>query len=129
MQIQKKTCKNRASQLKIGPSNFDKALVHIYIYIFKTFEIRNFLPYCSSMCYLLDCNSHGLRTPGEEIAFTARPKIKFKSQMFRHGRSKFRLPDRPKFSGFFDLFLNWVSVVRGNSTSGSLKLPTWLKTP
>ena len=30
---------------------------------------------------------HGLRTPGEEITFTARPKIKSQSQIFRYGRS------------------------------------------
>ena len=27
---------------------------------------------------------HGLRTPREEIAFTARPKIQSQSQIFRH---------------------------------------------
>ena len=32
---------------------------------------------------------HGLRTPGEEIVFTARPKIKSQSQIFRYGRSIF----------------------------------------
>ena len=55
---------------------------------------------------------HGLRTPGEEIAFTSRPKINSHSQIFRYGRSIFCLPHRPKFSGFFDLCLHWVSVVR-----------------
>ena len=51
--------------------------------------------------------------PGEEIAFTARPKINSHSQMFRYGRSIFCLPHRPKFSDFFGLCLHWVSVVRG----------------
>ena len=55
---------------------------------------------------------HGLRTPREEIAFTARPKIHSHSQIFRYGRSIFCLPHRPKFSDFFDLCLHWVSVVR-----------------
>ena len=55
---------------------------------------------------------HGLRTPGEEIAFTARLKIKSQSQIYRYGRSIFCLPHRPKFSYFFDLCLHWVSVVR-----------------
>ena len=55
-------------------------------------------------------SDHGLRTPREEIAFTARPKIH--SQIFRYGRSIFCLPHRPKFSDFFDLCLHWVSVVR-----------------
>ena len=53
---------------------------------------------------------HGLRTPGEEIAFTARPKIH--SQILKYGRGIFCLPHRPKFSDFFDLCLHWVSVVR-----------------
>ena len=55
--------------------------------------------------------THGLRTPGEEIAFTARPKINSHSQIFRYGRSIFCLPHRPKFSDFFNLCLHWVSVV------------------
>ena len=57
---------------------------------------------------------HGLRTPREEIAFTARPKIHSHSQVFRYGQSIFCLPHRPKFSDFFDLCLHWVSVVREN---------------
>ena len=55
---------------------------------------------------------HGLRTPGKEIAFTARPKIKSQSQIYSCGRSIFFLPHRPRFSGFFELCLHWVSVVR-----------------
>ena len=55
---------------------------------------------------------HRLRTPGEEIALTARPKINSQSQIFRYGQSIFCLPHRPKFSDFFDLCLYWVSVVR-----------------
>ena len=34
---------------------------------------------------------HGLRTPREEIAFTARPKIHSHSQIFRYGRSGYIL--------------------------------------
>ena len=56
-------------------------------------------------------NKHGLRTPSEEIAFTARPKIQSQSQIFRYGRSIFCLPHWPKFSDFFDFCLHWVSVV------------------
>ena len=56
---------------------------------------------------------HGLRTPREEIAFTARPKIQSQSQIFRYGGSIFCLPHRPNFSDIFDLCLHWVSVVRG----------------
>ena len=55
---------------------------------------------------------HGLRTPREEIAFTARPKIHSQSQIFRYGWSIFCLPHRPNFSDIFDLCLHWVSVVR-----------------
>ena len=55
---------------------------------------------------------HGLRTPREEIAFTARPKIHSHSQIFRYGGSIFCLPHRPNFSDIFDLCLHWVSVVR-----------------
>ena len=53
----------------------------------------------------------GLRTPGEEIAFTAWPKINFHSQIFRYCRSIICLPHWPNFSDFFDLYLHWVSVV------------------
>ena len=55
---------------------------------------------------------HGLQTPREEIAFTARPKIHSQSQIFRYGRSIFCLPHQPNFSDIFDLCLHWVSVVR-----------------
>ena len=51
---------------------------------------------------------HGLQTPGEEIAFTARPKINSDSQIFRYGRSIILSAHQPKFSDFFDLFLHWV---------------------
>ena len=59
-----------------------------------------------------DKMNHRLRTPGEEITFTARPKIKSQSQILRYGRSIFCLPHRPKNSDFFDLCPHWVSVVR-----------------
>ena len=55
---------------------------------------------------------HGQRTPREEIAFTARPKIHSHSQIFRYGRSIFCLPHWPNFSDIFDLCLHWLSVVR-----------------
>ena len=55
---------------------------------------------------------HGLRTPREAIAFTARPKIRSHSQIFRYGGSIFSLPHRPNFSDIFDLCCHWVSVVR-----------------
>ena len=55
---------------------------------------------------------HGVRTPREEIAFTARPKIQSQSQIFRYGRSIFCLPHRPNISDIFDLCLHWLSVVR-----------------
>ena len=65
--------------------------------------------------------THGLRTPREEIAFTARPKIQFQSQIFRYGRIIFCLPHWPKFSDFFDLYLHWVSLVRGHASTSPLK--------
>ena len=55
---------------------------------------------------------HGLRTPGEEIVFTAQPKIKSQSQIFRCLPSMFCLPHWPKILDLFDLCLHWVSVVR-----------------
>ena len=55
---------------------------------------------------------HGLRTPREEIAFTARPKIQSQSQISRYGGSIFCLPHRPNFSDVFDLCHYWLSVVR-----------------
>ena len=64
---------------------------------------------------------HGLRTPREEIAFNARPKIHSHSQIFRYGRSIFCLPYRPNFSDIFDLCLHRVFVVRGNVHS----ITTW----
>ena len=56
---------------------------------------------------------HGLRTPREEIPFTARPKTQSQSQIFRYGGSIFCLPHRTNFPDIFDLCLHWVSVVRG----------------
>ena len=55
---------------------------------------------------------HGLRTPREEIAFTARPKIHSHSQIIKYGQSIRCLPHWPNFSDIFDLCLHWVSVVR-----------------
>ena len=55
---------------------------------------------------------HKLRTPGEEITFTAWPKINSYSQIFSYGPSIFCLPHQPKISDFFDLCLHWVSIVR-----------------
>ena len=58
---------------------------------------------------------HGLRTPREEIAFTARLKIHSHSQIFRCGRSMSCLPHRFIFSDIFDLCLHSVSVVRAKN--------------
>ena len=70
--------------------------------------------------------SHGLRTPREEIAFNARPKIQSQSQIFRYSGSIFCLPHRPEFSGFFDFCLHWVSVVRDYNHCQIWK-PFWLR--
>ena len=40
---------------------------------------------------------HGLRTPGEEIAFTTRPKIHSHSQIFRYAEAKFVCHISPNF--------------------------------
>ena len=42
-------------------------------------------------------SAHGLRTPREEITFTAWPKIHSHSQIFRYGRNIFCLPHRANF--------------------------------
>ena len=63
--------------------------------------------------------NHGLQTPREEIAFTARPKIQSQSQIYRYGRSIFCLPHRPKFSDIFDFCLHCVSVVRAYTLADS----------
>ena len=65
-----------------------------------------------------DDKNHGLRTSGEEIPFTAQPKINSQSKIFRYSRSMFCLPHRPKFSDFFDLCFHWVSVVRDKNHQG-----------
>jgi hypothetical protein len=75
-------------------------------------KLQNGLCSCIFWSNLWHTMKYRLRTPGEEIAFTARPKIKSQSQMFRYGQSIFCLPHRPKISDFFDLCLHWVSVVR-----------------
>ena len=40
---------------------------------------------------------HGLATPRQELAFTARQKIQSQSQIFRYSRSIFRFPIGPFF--------------------------------
>ena len=56
---------------------------------------------------LYQASYHRLLTLGEEIAFTAQPKINFHYQIFSYGQSISCLPYRPKFSDFY-----WVSVAR-----------------
>ena len=45
----------------------------------------------------LDLSTHGLRTPGEEIAFTARPKIHSHSQILGTAEAYFVCHIGPKF--------------------------------
>ena len=54
----------------------------------------------ATILYNLGVN-HGLRKPGEEIAFIAQPKIYSRSQILRYCRSIFCLPHRPKFQKYF----------------------------
>ena len=115
----------------LGPNN-NKAIIRFYPYddhqdrgacqIWKVILESRHCVYLTTLQLLIftlaqtisnsNSNIHGLRTPGEEIAFTAWPKIKSQSQIFRYGRSIFCLPHRPNFSDIFDLCLHWVSVVR-----------------
>ena len=74
---------------------------------------------------LMQRQYHGVRTPGKEITLTARPKIKSQSQIYRYGQSIFCLPHRPKLSGFFDLCVHWVSVVREREIPDSICNMTW----
>ena len=75
------------------------------------FFLYNFGIFFYSLIGWLHSN-HGLRTPREEIAFTARPKIQSQSQIFRYGQSIFCLPQLPNFSDIFYLCLHWESAVR-----------------
>ena len=98
-----------------GPILYDVATSSIFDDEIRSFLLSS-LPPRNLDNQLVRCN-HGLRTPREEIAFTARPKIQSQSQIFRYGRSIFCLPHRPNFSDIFDLCLHWVSVVRENCYS------------
>ena len=53
-------------------------------------------------------STHGLQTPREEIAFTARPKIQSQSQIFRYGI--FCLPHWPNFSDTYLWFMPSLGV-------------------
>ena len=86
-------------ECQIWNSNFKWYLKDVY-------EIRKW-----AQKFIL-CAKSRTTAPGEEIAFTARPKIHSLSQIFRYGQSIFCLPHRPNFSDIFDLCLHWVSVVR-----------------
>ena len=76
---------------------------------YKWFKFQHHLPPCGVnvlsselTCVPIKEWDQGLRMPSEEIVFTAQPKIKSQSQIFRYGRSIFCLPHQPKFSDFFD---------------------------
>ena len=88
--------------------NIDFILWHTQLNVCAE-NVKSWVFYFTFQAYTLP---HGLRTPSEEIAFTARPKIHSHSQILRCGRSIFCLPQWPKFSDIFDLCLHWVSVVR-----------------
>ena len=76
-------------------------------------EMTVLLSVQASQTVVREWENHGLRTPREEMVFTARPKIHSHSQIFRYGSSIFCLPHRPNFSDIFDFCLHWVSVVGG----------------
>ena len=58
----------------------------------------------------LDTN-HGLRTPGEEIAFTARPKIESQSKIYRCSQSIFCLPLLLNILCIFGDVLGWCGYL------------------
>ena len=51
--------------------------------------------------------ANGLRTPIDEIAFTARPKINSHSQIFRYGQSIFCLPHLIHINAI-SFFISWI---------------------
>ena len=53
---------------------------------FLAVSVPFFFRFCHSL--VSDRQIHGLRTPGEEIAFTAQPKIQSQSQIFRYSQVK-----------------------------------------
>ena len=87
-------------------TNIEKVF-SVLFWTFLPFFVMLMIPYGENVHTI-----HGLRTPRQEIAFTAQPKIQSQSQIFRYGRSLFCLPHQPNFSDIFDLCLHWVSVVR-----------------
>ena len=97
-------CSGNKFEINFGNRLYSKRRGQALLFPF----VYNLLPNLMSNC---NHYVHGLRTPREEIAFTAMPKINSHSQAFRYGRSIFCLPHRPKFSDFFDLCFRWVSVV------------------
>ena len=110
-------------KLKLSINHFHKksATKQLFFDEKKSEKFRQFLTYkihLESLKFLalfdhlsLDWDKkfgHGLRTPREEIAFTARLKIQFQSQIFRYGQSIFCLPHRPNFSDIFDLYYAFI---------------------
>ena len=90
-------CKSQNLHFKIGSIN-KIGLTHIFLevnFLFLT-KFQNQNRKTSCLYELTDLN-HGLWTPGEEIAFTARLKNKSQSQSFRYCQSIFCLLIGPKF--------------------------------
>ena len=90
----------------------NKSVSSIYLQSFSFNEVCLLKFKYSLNLYIIITLMHGLRTPREEKAFPARPRIQSQSQIFRYNGSIFCLPHRPNFSDTFDLCLHWVSVVR-----------------
>ena len=83
-----------------------------YRYIHSPQNVSAKLVFPSPKVWDFNERRHGLRTPRQKIAFSARPKIHSHSQIFRYSQRIFCLPHRPNFSDIFDLCLYWLSVVR-----------------
>ena len=68
-------------------------------YQLKSFPVKEYISGKFSTYFYLKLNGlkHGLRTPGEDIAFTARPKIKYQSQILGTAEAYFVCHIGPKF--------------------------------
>ena len=85
-----------------------------YNFLFKS---SNFVSISLALFFV---PKHGLWTPREIIAFTARLIIQFQFQIFRYSQSIFCWPHWPNFSDIFDLCPHWVSAVHVPKNQGTV---------
>ena len=91
--------------LPCNPINKSVRSIYLQSYSFNEVCLLKFK--YSLNLYIIITLMHGLRTPREEKAFPARPRIQSQSQIFRYDQSIFCLPHRPNFSDIIDLCLHW----------------------